>query len=67
MYLYLSYTPKMMLLTGLHLPLRDCGIPAVSEEIPQFSEKGAGFIPHFEKKSRTNSNIVRVFKKKNLY
>ena len=29
---------------GLHLPLRDCGIPAVSEKIPQFSEKGAGFI-----------------------
>ena len=36
---------------GLHLPLRDCGIPAVLEEIPQFSEKGAGFIPHFFKSS----------------
>ena len=36
------------------------------KKIPQFSEKGAGFIPHFEKKSRTHSNLVRVLVTKNL-
>ena len=38
----------ILMILGIYVQgcIYPCGIPAVWEKIPQFLEKGAGFIPH---------------------
>ena len=53
--------------TGLHLACGIAGFSQFEKKSRSFRKKGAGFIPHFEKVSRTFSNLVPDFKKEMCY